>query len=165
MGAASALEKLVDRAGVLAARACLLPMIGAAALQPLARWLGLGNLPVDEAATSLFFVLTMTTLGYAQVAGAHVRLELFSRRWSARARAALELAAMLLVVAPLCLKVIADGAASAWLSLEQGERWGETALPLQWLVRASVPAGFALLLLAALAAALRAARTLRGRAE
>ena len=163
MRAASALEKAVERAGVLAGRACVLPMIALAALAPAWRWLGLGNLPLDDAPTSLFFVLTMTTLGYAQVVDAHVRLDLFSRRWSERTRAAIGLCGTALVLAPLCLIVIVDGARSAALSWQQGEHWGGTDLPLQWLVRASVPLGFLLLLVAALAGALRGVRTLRAR--
>ena len=155
------LEKAVACAGLFAARACLLPMIALAAAAPLCRWLGLGNLPFADAPTSLFFILTMTTLGYAQVAEAHVRLDLLSRHWSGRTRAAIALCGTLLVLVPLCLRVIADGARSTALSWQQGERWGGTDLPLQWLVRASVPLGFLLLLLAALAGAWRAARRLR----
>ena len=153
----------MERAGLFAARACLLPMIAFAAAAPLCRWLGLADLPFEDAPTSLFFVLTMTTLGYAQVADAHVRLDLLSRRWGARTRAAIALCGTLLVLAPLCLIVIADGARSAALSWQQGERWGGTGLPLQWLVRASVPLGFLLLLVAALAGAWRDARRLRAR--
>ena len=42
-------------------------------------------------------------------------------------------------------------------SFVQGERWGDTAWALQWAVRVWVPVGFALLMAAALAAALRCA--------
>ena len=155
------LEKAVERAGLFAARACLLPMVVLAAAAPLCRWLGLGNSPFEDAPTSLFFILTMTTLGFAQVAQAHVRLDLLSRRWRVRTRAAIALGGTLLVLAPLCLIVIADGARSALLSWQQGERRSDPELPLQWLVRASVPLGFLLLLAAALAGAVRDARRLR----
>jgi TRAP-type mannitol/chloroaromatic compound transport system permease small subunit len=160
MRTAIVLETILAKTGRLLAWAALLPMIVFAALEPVSRWLGAQALPFDEAATSLFFALTMLSFGYAYAAGAHVRLDFFSRRFAPRTRAAIELCGVVLILLPLCLLVMADSADSAWRSFQQGERWGGTTLPFQWLVRASVAAGFLLLLLAGAAAALRALATL-----
>ena len=122
---------------------------------------GLGSdLPFGEASTAAFFALTMTSFGYAYAAGAHVRLEVLSRRLSPRARAAIELTGTVLIVLPLCAVVLMDGTESAWRSFQQAERWADTSLTLQWLLRAWVPAGFLLLMLASIASALRALMTL-----
>ena len=159
--AAKALEAIVRTIGATLSWAALAPMIVFAALEPVSRWLDAQALPFGEAATSAFFALTMLSFGYAYVAGAHVRLDFFSVRFAPRTRAAIELGGVLLIVLPLCLVVIADGTQSAWRSLQQGEHWGGTALALQWLVRGCVALGFLLLLLAGIAAALRALDTLR----
>jgi len=131
-------------------------MILLAAAEPLSRWLGISGAPFDEGATSTFFALTMLSFGYAYVAGAHVRLDFASRRFTARTRAAIELSGVVSILLPLCVLVMMDASESAWRSFEQGERWAGTTIPMQWLVRASVAVGFFLLALAGIAAALRA---------
>src|SRR5438445_634114 len=80
-----------------------------------------------------------------------------------RSRAAIELSGAVLIVLPLCAVVMMDGTESAWRSFQQAERWADTGWTLQWLLRAWVPAGFLLLMLAAIASALRAIMTLAAR--
>ncbi|HXM80770.1 MAG TPA: TRAP transporter small permease subunit [Burkholderiales bacterium] len=139
-------------------------MVILAALEPVLRWAGWGgDLPLGEAATSAFFALTMTSFGYAYAAGAHVRLDVLSRRFSPRVRAALELAGAVLIVLPLCAVVLLNGTESAWRSFQQAERWADTGWTLQWVLRAWVPVGFFLLMLAAIASGLRAIMTLAGK--
>ena len=138
-------------------------MILLAALEPLARWAGWQGAALGDASTSIFFALTMMSFGYAYALGAHVRLDFFSRRFTPRTNAALELAGVLLVLLPLCLLMIVDGTESAWRSFQQGERWADSDWAVQWLVRASVPLGFLLLMLAGIASALRAIRTAAGK--
>ena len=65
-----------------------------------------GDLALREASAAAFFALTMTSFGYAYAAGAHVRLEVLSRRFSPRVRAAIELSGAALIVLPLCAMVI-----------------------------------------------------------
>ena len=85
-----------------------------------------------------------------------MRLDVLSRRFPARLNAAIELAGTLLILLPLCALIVVDGVDSTWRSFEQGERWAGTAWALQWVVRMWVPLGFALLMAAGLASALRA---------
>jgi TRAP-type mannitol/chloroaromatic compound transport system permease small subunit len=163
-GAALILEQVARKIGVAAAWSGIPLMVVLACIEPVLRWAGRGgDLPFGEAATSAFFALTMISFGYAYAAGAHVRLDVLSRRFSPRARAALELAGAVLIVLPLCAVVVLDGTESAWRSFQQAERWADTAWTLQWILRAWVPVGFFLLMLAAIASALRAIVTLAGR--
>jgi TRAP-type mannitol/chloroaromatic compound transport system permease small subunit len=85
-----------------------------------------------------------------------------SAKASRRVVALLDLIAAIGIVAPLCLALIVYGVDSTWRAFEQGERLGETGLPLAWLVRAAVPLGFGLLLLAAVAGVLRGVAAVRG---
>lgn len=109
----------------------------------------------------LFFALVMGSLGLGYLRDAHVRIDLLSKRLSRRARAAFELAGCVGVVLPLCAILIAYGGDAAWRSFLQGERLAFGDLPLQWLVRLTLPAGALLLLGAALSVSARCVRTLR----
>jgi TRAP-type mannitol/chloroaromatic compound transport system permease small subunit len=159
--AAVILEQVARKIGLAVAWIAIPLMVILAALEPVLRWAGwAGELPFGEASTAAFFALTMTSFGYAYAAGAHVRLDVLSRRFSPRARAAIELSGAVLIVLPLCAVVVVDGAESAWRSFQQAERWADTGWTLQWTLRAWVPAGFLLLMLASIATALRAIMTL-----
>lgn len=161
---AAALERFSRAAGIALAWLGVPSIVILACLEPISRWGRWGSdLPFGDAATSVFFVLTMMSFGYAYVLAAHVRLDILSRRLSPRANSVIELAGVALIVVPLCVIVILDGSESAWLSYRQSESWGDTHASIQWLVRASVPAGFLLLLLAGIASALRAIETLIGK--
>ena len=150
------LDALSARIGKIVAWLGIPLMIVAAALEPVARWIGCSpDAPLGEASTAAFFAMTMTAFGYAYSAGAHVRLDILRRRFPQTVNAAIELAGTLLVLLPLCALVVVDGVDSAWRSFLQGERWAGTGLPLQWAVRLWVPLGFALLMAAGLASALR----------
>src|ERR1051326_6346030 len=92
----------------------------------------------------------------AYAAGAHVRLALLSRRFPPRATAAIELAGSVCILVPLCALIVADGIDSSWRAFLQGERWADTGWAVQWIVRLWIPLGFALLMAAGLARALRA---------
>jgi TRAP-type mannitol/chloroaromatic compound transport system permease small subunit len=132
-------------------------MILSAALEPIARWTGWRTeAPLSDASTLAFLALTMASFGYAYAAGAHVRLDLLSRRFAPRVTAAIELAGSLCILMPLCALIVADGIDSSWRSFLQGERWADTGWAVQWMVRLWIPLGFALLMAAGLAGALRA---------
>ena len=161
---ARTLERMVVSAGILAAWLGLPLLVASVAFTPLARWTGWGgDAPAAELGTLAFLAVTMTSFGYAYASGEHVRLDVMRRRFSARANAAIELVATIFIVLPLCAVVLIDGAGATWLSLAQGEHWGDTHWPLQWAVRIWIPLGFALLMAAALASAFRSALTLARR--
>lgn len=153
------MTRLPSLAGLAAARIAVPAMVALYALEPAARWAGLRiGSGSGDLATLLFFGLVMFSFGYGYAEDVHVRIDLVSGRFSSRARALIELAGVVMVLAPLCVAVIAYGADSAWRSLLQGETSGDSGLPVQWIVRAFAPLGFALLLIAGLAHAARAWR-------
>jgi TRAP-type mannitol/chloroaromatic compound transport system permease small subunit len=158
------LERAVVVCGVGVSRLGIPLVVLSIACQPVARWMGWSNdVPVSEISTLAFLAATMTSFGYAYAQGAHVRLDILSRRFTPRANAGIELLATLLILMPLCAVVVIDGVDSTWRSFAQGERLGDTALALQWAVRLWVPVGFALLMVAGLASALRSALLLLDR--
>ena len=108
-----------------------------------------------ELQAALFFALIMTSFAYGTVAEAHVRIDILSERWPPRVRHALEIIAAITVVAPLCGVLIWYGVDSTWRSFVHAERIADTEWALQWVVRASLPVAFALLLVATLATVLR----------
>lgn len=154
---ATALERIATAIGLAVAWIGIPLVVVSIALEPILRWTGSGpDLPLGEISTLAFLAVTMTSFGYAYAPGAHVRLDVLSRRYSRRANAAIELAGTVLVLIPLCAVVVVNGVDSTWLSFQQGERWGDTTLALQWVVRSWVPVGFALLMAAGIASGLRA---------
>ena len=101
------LEQLARQIGVAAAWTGTPLLAVLACLEPVLRWAGWGgDLPFREASTTAFFAPTMTSFGYAYAAGAHVHLEVLSRRFSPRVRAAIESSGAALIVLPLCAMVI-----------------------------------------------------------
>ncbi len=159
MRGAGPVTRLPSLAGLAAARIAVPAMVALFALEPAARWAGV---PIGsgfgDLATLLFFGLVMLSFGYGYAENVHVRIEVASGRLSPRARALIELAGVVLVLMPLCIAVIVYGADSAWRSFLQGETSGDSGLAVQWIVRAFAPLGFALLLIAGLAHAVRAWR-------
>ena len=151
------LDSISVRIGLAIAWLGIPLMILTAAAEPIARWIGWPtDLPFSETSTVSFLAVTMISFGHAYAAGAHVRLNVLSRRFPSRLSAAIELAGTLLILLPLCALIVVDGFDSAWRSFEIGERWADTGWPLQWAVRIWVPLGFTLLMTAGLASALRA---------
>ena len=157
-----ALARTVSAISLFVARLTVpLMVIFGAWLVP-ARYLRVGpDVDLKESIALLFFALLMGSLGLGYLREAHVRIDLLSKRFSRRVRAAFELAGCAGVVLPLCIILIAYGADAAWRSFQQGERLAFGDLPLQWLVRLTLPGGALLLLAAALSVAARSLRTLR----
>jgi TRAP-type mannitol/chloroaromatic compound transport system permease small subunit len=108
-----------------------------------------------------FTLLVLLSLGFAYVKNAHVRVDILRDRLGPRARAGIELAGFLIFMLPFALVVIVHGADYADDSWRHGERsalaWGR---PLKWLIKAALPFGVGLFLLATTIAALRNLRFL-----
>jgi len=126
------------------------------------RWIPLGGMEAFyDLGSDLFFTLVMLSFGYAYVADGHVRVDVVRGRLSPRRIASIELLGCLGIVIPLSWFLVDFGLDAARHAFSQGER-GVGDLPLQWVVRASVPLGFLGLLLAAASAAIRNALFLLG---
>lgn len=117
--------------------------------------LGLSWPALYELGGDVFFVFVMLSFGYAYLRDGHVRVDIVRDRMSARWIAGIELFACLVIVIPLSAYLVVYGTELTWLALVHGERDAATDLPLQWVVRATVPLGFLSLLLSALSVAMR----------
>ena len=157
------LERAIAAVSVWIARIAIPLMVILGAWLVFGRHLRIGlDADAKEAVGLAFFLLLMGSFGYAYLRDAHVRVDSASRHFSARARAAIELAGCIAVLLPICAVLMWYGSDAAWRSFQQAERLTVSDLPLQWLVRLAVPAGALLLLAAALCVCARCVRTLRG---
>lgn len=144
-----ALERLVTRVGKIAAWAgvalVLLTMFDVISR----RFLVLGSTKLQELEWHLHTVLFMFCLGYAYVKDQHVRIDLIRERLSERTKSWIEISGILLALIGYCAMLI-------WFSLPwmyhaylQNEMSNSaTGLSHRFLIKAALPAGFALLLLA-----------------
>jgi TRAP-type mannitol/chloroaromatic compound transport system permease small subunit len=159
----SALERAIAAISLGIARLAIPLMVAFGAWLVFGRHLRIGpDADLKEAIGLAFFLLVMGSFGYAYLRDAHVRVDIASRRFSARARAAIELAGCIAVLMPVCILLTWHGVDAAWRSFVQGERLALSDLPLQWLVRLAVPAGALLLFASAICVCARCVRALRG---
>jgi TRAP-type mannitol/chloroaromatic compound transport system permease small subunit len=93
----------------------------------------------------LFAAAFLLAMGYVLMVDEHVRVDVLARRLSARARAWLDLLALLLFVLPLCALMVALGGAYFWRAFASGEGSYMADGLLIWPVRLFIPLGFALL--------------------
>lgn len=125
--------------------------------------LGLVSQPVQDGIVWLHATVFMLGLGYTLTRDEHVRVDLLSRHWSPRRRAAVELACTALLLVPFCALLLwgsLDYVASSWRIHEASRETG--GLPAVYLLKTLIPVAAGLLLLAGLARALRAALVLGG---
>lgn len=120
---------------------------------------GLGSVAMQEAVLWLHAGIFLLGLGMAFRHDRHVRVDVFSARWSARTRARVELAGIVLFLLPLCVFAVwisADYVATSWNAREGSRDPG--GLPGWYLLKALIPLSAALLALQGIGQALRAAR-------
>lgn len=118
---------------------------------------GVGSVAAQEAVLWLHSALFLLGLCYALRHGAHVSVDVFSQRWSPRARARVEFAAGLCLLLPFCAFIVLvswDYVASSW-ALREGSR-DPGGLPGWYLLKALIPVSAVLLALQGLAGTVRA---------
>jgi TRAP-type mannitol/chloroaromatic compound transport system permease small subunit len=100
-----------------------------------------GSIALQESVTYLHAAVFMLCAAYTLKHDAHVRIDIFYQRWSARTRAWADLLGTLLLLVPVCVFIIAsslDYVASSWSILEGSQEAGgldgvhllKTAIPL-----------------------------------
>lgn len=160
---AGGLDRLVRRVGQLAAWLSLALMAVIVFDVVTRRFWVIGSTKLQDLEWHLHAALFLTTLGYAYVEGAHVRIDILHARFGPKTAAAVELLGALLLLAPFCLVVLWYGASFVERSFLMGEgSASQTGLPHRFVVKSFLLIGFGLLLLAAVAAALRSLATLLG---
>ncbi|HZD25361.1 MAG TPA: TRAP transporter small permease subunit [Alphaproteobacteria bacterium] len=118
----------------------------------------------QELSIYAFFALVMLSLGLTYIRDGHVRIDFIAERFGPRQQAWIEIIGILVVLLPLTLLLIWDGGLSTWTAWRIGESSDDVmGLPWRWVLKAFVPGGFALLLLAGLARLLRCLALLGGR--
>lgn len=117
--------------------------------------------PLQELEWHLFFGLVFFTLGSVYLADRHVRIDILRDRMSERTRATIEIAGFFLALLPFCLIIIYLGSSFAWEAYLVGEHSrAALGLPHRWIVKALIPLGALLLLLAGLVTTARSAKVL-----
>lgn len=119
-----------------------------------------GSVALQESVSYLHAIIFMLGVSFALKRGAHVRVDIFYRRFSARARAGVEVAGTCLLLMPVC-------AVMFWLSIEYvanswsvGETSGESSgLPWVYLLKTLLLVMPVLLILQGLSELLKSCRT------
>lgn len=120
---------------------------------------GTGSVAAQEAVLWLHATIFLLGLAYALRHDAHVRVDVFSQRWSARTRAWVEFGAGLGLLLPFCAFMVIiswDYVAASWAANESSRDPG--GLPGWYLLKSLMPLAAALLALQGLAGTLRALR-------
>ena len=150
-------DGLSETAGRIAAVGAIALVLLVAGLV-LARYgFGAGSVAAQEAVLWLHAAIFLLGLAYALRHGAHVRVDVFSQRWSPRTRAWVEVGGGVLLLLPLCVFIVAmswDYVAASWAAREGSRDPG--GLPGWYLLKALVPVSATLLLLQGLAETTRA---------
>ena len=112
---------------------------------------GEGHVEIEEIQWHIYSCGFLLGLSYAYQADSHIRVDVLHERWSARTQAWIELYGILLFVLPFIAVILIFSFPFVAASYEVGEiSQSPGGLPYRWLVKAALPAGFTLLLLAVL---------------
>ncbi len=109
-----------------------------------------GSIGIQEMEWYLFSIIFLLGAAYTLKQDEHVRLDIFyrSKFLSDKQRAWIDVFGTLFILLPFCLLIIV----SAWPFVSQAYIHNETSpdpggLPLRWLIKAIIPAGFCLLII------------------
>lgn len=161
--AAGGLDLMVRRVGQLAAWLSLALMAVIMFDVVTRRFWVIGSTKLQDLEWHLHAALFLSTLGYAYVEGAHVRIDILHARFGPKTAAVVELLGALVLLAPFCLVVLWYGSSFVERSFMMGEgSASQTGLPHRFVIKSFLLIGFALLFAAAVAAALRSLATLLG---
>jgi TRAP-type mannitol/chloroaromatic compound transport system permease small subunit len=152
----AALERLAVRIGRLAAWAAIFMILVILSDVILRRYFVIGSTKLQELEWHLHGFLFLSCLGFAYARGAHVRIELFREKWSARTKAWMEVAGTLLLLLPFAFAILYFGWDYAAMSYGFSESSPTaTGLGGRWIIKGVLVAGFGLLVLPALANLIR----------
>jgi TRAP-type mannitol/chloroaromatic compound transport system permease small subunit len=152
------IDAFIRRCGVVLAWLSIL-LIAAILLQVVLRYgFGHGMVSLEEFQWHLFGVLIIFGYGYCITEDAHIRLDLFHRRFSPRTRELIDVLGHILLLLPLLFVLFFHGldfVESAWRVGERSD--SPLGLPWRWLIKAVIPVG---MVFAALAVGSRIIRSL-----
>lgn len=165
LGVCRALERSVSWLGAFIAWVTLIPLITVSVYDIVGRqFFNTGSTRLQELEWHFFLVLVMLCLGWTYLRDGHVRIDLVRGRLQPRTRALIELLGCLVALVPFCLILVVNGGDTTYQSFLQMERSrAPLGLPFRWLIKAVVPLGALVLLMAGLSIAVRNLLYLFGR--
>lgn len=124
---------------------------------------GEGRIELEELQWHIYACGFLLALSFAVVTDDHIRVDIVHERLSLRQQAWVELYGTLLLLLPFLLLVLIYALPFVTYSFASGEvSQAPGGLPLRWLIKAALPVGFLLLLLAAASRLTRATAVLFG---
>ena len=109
-----------------------------------------GRIEFEEVQWHIYATGFLLGLGYAYQGDAHIRVDVLHERFSPQLKAWIELYGIVLLLLPFIAVILIYGVPFVWVSFELGEvSPSPGGLPLRWAIKAMLPAGFLLLLAAA----------------
>jgi TRAP-type mannitol/chloroaromatic compound transport system permease small subunit len=161
-GLSAGIDRVSGWAGSLAMAACVVLVVLQVLVIVLRYVFGLSYPALGEGLIWLFALIFMLGAAMALRDDAHVRVDILREGMSAKGRAGVDLAGVMMFLYPVCILILLSVRPSltrSWERLEASREAG--GLPVYFLFKTLIPV-FALLLLAqGLSVALKAARTLR----
>ncbi|MBL4789322.1 MAG: TRAP transporter small permease subunit [Kordiimonadaceae bacterium] len=129
----------------------------------LRRWFVIGSAKLQELEWHLHGALFLLCLGWAYTKNAHVRIELFSERFSNRGAATIEFIGCLLFLLPYVAAILYFGTVYTAYSVSYNEASASaTGLPFRWIIKSVIVLGFGVLGLAGLSRLIESALFLFG---
>ena len=155
--ASRALDIWVSRVSLVLAWIIVLALVITSGIDVLGRQIyHVSDDAINTIMAALFLNLAVLFIGLAYLRDAHVRIDIVRDKLSPRMRSWIELFGNIVVLLPICIIFIISGGNDALSALRQGELVeGVGSLPLMWLIEASIPSGFLLLLLAVISITIR----------
>lgn len=148
-------DTITEWAGNIAAVCCVL-LVGLMFALVVARYcFGVGSIASQELTQWLHGTAFLLALAYGLKHNTHVRVDIFSQRWSKRNQARMEIIGVFIFLMPLCIFwcwVSYDYVAVSWAQNEGSNSGG---LPGWFLIKTLIPLSAILLILQALAHAVR----------
>ncbi|MEZ5559389.1 MAG: TRAP transporter small permease subunit [Pseudomonadales bacterium] len=112
---------------------------------------GEGRIEFEEIQWHLYATGFLLGLGYAVERDAHIRVDVVHERLSERFKAWIELYGILLLLLPFIALILVYSVPFVWQSFSLSEvSQAPGGLPLRWLIKAMLPLGFLVLLIATL---------------
>lgn len=160
-------DRWVERIALACAWFSISALIAVTALDVAIRQImHVGSDKLKEIESSLFLALVMTSIGYAYLRDGHVRIDIFREKMSARKKARVELIGCVAIMLPVSAILIYHGFDSTLTAFQGGERPEAFAgLPIQWVIKATVPFGYLLLFLTGMGVTTRNLLFLLGRED
>ena len=151
----STADTITEWAGNIAAACCTLLVALMFALVVARYCFGVGSIASQELTQWLHGTAFLLALAYGLKYNSHVRVDIFSQRWSKRHQALMEIVGIFIFLLPLCIFwcwVSFDYVAVSW---SQNEGSNSGGLPGWFLIKTLIPLSAVLLILQALANAFR----------